>query len=82
MRTIMVNNISKKERERIRSIFRYLSHHVGSQKKLADELEVGESAISQLIKGNFLPSAKICVMIEAKYGIKKETLRPDIFVVS
>lgn len=73
--------ISKKEKEAIRSIFSYLSHHVGSQRKLADALNIGESAVSQLVNGNFLPGVKLCVLIESKYGIRKEILRPDIFVI-
>lgn len=70
---------TEKERQRVKSIFKDLAEVEGSQVHLAHSLRLTKSAICQLIHGIFLPSARLCVIIEKRYGIKKEELRPDIF---
>jgi hypothetical protein len=74
-----VQTFTEKERQRVKNIFKDLVAAEGSQVQLAHSLRLSKSAICQLLHGIFLPSARLCVIIERKYGIKKEALRPDIF---
>lgn len=78
----MLITLSKNDREQTKVLLKHVAKQSGSQRKLAKFLHVTESTISQLIKGTFLPSPRMCVLIEHKYGIKKEELRPDIFMLN
>jgi ribosome-binding protein aMBF1 (putative translation factor) len=71
--------MNKIDRKNIQKIFRNLSFKEGSQKSLGKKLNITESAISKLIHGEFLPGARLCILLESEYGIKKEEIRPDIF---
>ena len=53
----------------------------GSQVALSRILHITEASLSQLLNNRFLPSARICVLLEAKFGFKKEQMRPDIFLI-
>ena len=78
----MLIPLTQEEKKRVQKIFKDLAKKEGSQFNLAKALRLTKPAISQLISGIFLPSARICLIIESKYGIKKEELRPDIFMLN
>lgn len=78
----MLLPLAQKQKRNIQQIFKDLVKREGSQVKLAAILRVTEPAISQWIKGTCLPSAHICILIESKYGINKEDIRPDIFMIN
>jgi DNA-binding transcriptional regulator YdaS (Cro superfamily) len=77
----MIISLSKTEKSRIKLLLKRAVLLAGSQTELAKLFGITESAISQMVNGKFLPSARICVVIENKFGIKKEELRPDIFSI-
>jgi len=78
----MLISLSEKERESVREILKNLASQIGSQKELAKSLNISNPSLSLLIKGVYLPGARVCVLLEHIYGIKKEQLRPDIFSLS
>lgn len=78
----MLIPLTEKEKLHVQKIFKNLALKEGSQYKLARAMRLTEASISQLVNGKYLPSARLCMIIEAKYGIKKEELRPDIFLLS
>jgi DNA-binding transcriptional regulator YdaS (Cro superfamily) len=78
----MILLVSKKEREKVQKLMKKAAVIAGSQYRLAKDLRISESAVSKLVNGKFLPSVRVCVLIESKYGIKKEDLRPDIFLLN
>lgn len=63
----------------ISSLFIKLCNKFGSQTNLAKELNISSASISQYILGRAFPNPKLCLLIEEKYGTKKERLRPDLF---
>lgn len=75
----MLLPLTEKEKRRTQQILKSLVKQSDSQQKLANLLHITEPALSHLINGKSLPSARVCVLIEAKFGIKKEEIRPDIF---
>jgi len=76
----MITNLTTKERECIKKTFSRLSKQLGNQNRLAAALNTSRQTISLIIKGTNLPGAHLCLLLESRYGIKKETLRPDIFL--
>lgn len=78
----MLIRLTKKQREHIQKVFLSLSKQIGNQTKLAVSLNLSRQTISLIINGTNLPGAHICLLIESRYGIKKETLRPDIFIIT
>lgn len=78
----MVSRLTPKQREYIKKAFIRLSKQIGNQNKLAASLGVCRQTISLIIHGKNLPGAHICLLIDLRYGIKKETLRPDIFMIN
>lgn len=78
----MLIALKEEEKRHIQQILKGLAKQAGSQLKLAQSLNIKKPSISQLISGKYLPSARVCVLIESKYGIKKEDLRPDIFLLN
>ena len=75
----MLTPLSKSDREHIKFLLKCLTRKSLSNRKIAQYLRISDSAFSQMLNGSMLPSPRICVLIENKYGIKKEELRPDIF---
>jgi transcriptional regulator with XRE-family HTH domain len=75
----MLIKLTKKQRDDVQEIFKKLSAQVGTKKELAKSLNISRGALSLLLQGDFLPGARICILLEKLYGIKKEELRPDIF---
>lgn len=59
-----------------------LAKKAGSQANLAKELNLTTGSISRMVKGHIMPGTRVCILIESKYGIKKESLRPDLFLLS
>lgn len=78
----MLISLKEEEKKHIQQTLKALAKQAGSQLKLAHSLNIKEPSISQLINGKHLPSARVCMLIESKYGIKKEDLRPDIFLLN
>lgn len=78
----MSMSLTQKQKKHIQQIFKDLIKHEGSQVKLAKALQVTKPAVSQWVHGVWLPGAHTCVLIEAKYGIRKEDIRPDIFMLN
>ncbi len=74
--------LTKKQREYVQQVFIKLSKQVGNQNKLASSLNLTKQAISQIVTGKNLPCAHLCILLETRYGIKKEILRPDIFTIN
>lgn len=77
----MLIQLARKQKEYIQKVFIDLSKQLGNQNKLAASLGLSKQAISQIITGKNMPSAHLCLLIESRYGIKKEILRPDIFTI-
>jgi DNA-binding transcriptional regulator YdaS (Cro superfamily) len=78
----MLIKLTENQKRRVQQIFKDLVKKMGTQNKVAISLQITEPSLSHLIKGKTLPSARVCVLIEAKYGIKKEDIRPDIFMIN
>lgn len=75
----MLIKLTKEERENVKNILNKLTAQVKTKTELAKSLNISKGALSLLLQGDFLPGARVCILIENKYGIKKEDLRPDIF---
>lgn len=75
----MLLPLTEKEKRRIQQILKDLVKKTGSQQALAKSLHITEPALSHLINGKSLPGARVCVLAEAKFGVNKEDIRPDIF---
>ncbi len=78
----MLLPLTEKQKRRAQQIIKDLVKKEGTQHKLAVSLHITEPSLSQLINGKYLPSARVCVLAEAKYGVKKEDIRPDIFMIN
>lgn len=78
----MLISLTQQQRKRIQQILKDLVKKHGPQHKLAKSLQITSASLSQLISGKFVPCARVCVLAEAKYGIKKEDIRPDIFMIN
>lgn len=50
-----------------------------TQKEFGEAIGVSQSMVSDLLKGNKRLSPKNCKAIEAKFGIPRADLRPDIY---
>jgi len=46
---------------------------------LARDLGITQHWMSALINGRGIPSAVLCLEIERRTGVRRETLRPDLF---
>lgn len=51
----------------------------GAKAALARDLGITKTWLSMVISGRSLPSAALCIEIERRTGVKRETLRPDLF---
>ncbi len=78
----MLLPLTEQQKRRAQQILKNLAKKAGSQEALARELHITPSSLSHLINGRFVPSARVCVLAESKYGVKKEDLRPDIFMIN
>ena len=78
----MLIPLTEKQKKRAQQILKNAAKLAGSQQTLAKNLHITESSLSQLLSGKYLPSARVCVLLEAKYKIKKEDIRPDIFMIN
>lgn len=52
---------------------------IGTKMKVAHDLGITPTWLGLLIAKKKLPSASLCVAIEKLIGVKRETLRPDLF---
>ncbi len=51
----------------------------GAKAALARDLRITKTWLSLVISGRSLPSATLCLDIERLTGVRRETLRPDLF---
>lgn len=51
----------------------------GSKAALAEKLGISRTWMSQILSGRRLPSPSLANQIEQLTGVKRETLRPDLF---
>jgi DNA-binding transcriptional regulator YdaS (Cro superfamily) len=52
---------------------------IGRKMEVAKQLGITPTWLGLLISKKKLPSAVLCVAIEKLIGVKRETLRPDLF---
>ena len=78
----MLIPLTQTQKRKAQQILKELVKKHGSQHVLAKALQITPASFSQLLSGKFVPCARVCVLLEAKYGIKKEDIRPDIFMIN
>lgn len=57
----------------------FLDKPYGAKAALARDLGITKTWLSMVITGRALPSATLCLEIERQTGVRRETLRPDLF---
>jgi len=57
----------------------FLGKPYGSKAALAREIGVSKTWLSLVMSGRRIPSAAFCVEVERLTGVRRETLRPDLF---
>lgn len=77
----MTNLTKPKLRLSVQKKMAALCKKAGSQANLAKELKLSTASINRMINGHIMPGPRVCVLVESKYGLKKEDLRPDLFLL-
>jgi DNA-binding transcriptional regulator YdaS (Cro superfamily) len=57
----------------------FLDKPYGTKAALARKLGVSKTWLSLVTSGRRIPSAAFCVEVERETGVRRETLRPDLF---
>jgi len=57
----------------------FAKHPRGEQARIAKILGISRTWMSLLVSLKRVPSARLCVEIQRHTGVKRKTLRPDIF---